>query len=78
LNENVVNLQVVPGDPDPENVLGDSPQDMEITIVEDEDRVADLHGDDIPMDISMDVSTEEIIPSSESTQVKEVRFSKFD
>jgi hypothetical protein len=47
---------------------------MEITIVEDEDRVEDLHVDDIPMDVSM----EEIIPSSESRQVKEVRFSKFN
>ena len=74
MNENVVNLQVVPGDPDHENVLGDSPQDMEITIVEDEDRVGDLHVDDIPMDVSMG----EIIPSSGSTPVKAVRFSKFD
>jgi hypothetical protein len=81
LNENVVNLQVVPGD-HPENVHGDSPRDMEITIVEDEDcRVNDVPMEDIPMeDIRMDdVSMEQIVPSPlGNTDVTVVRSSKYD
>ena len=65
-------MQVLPGDHATENVSGDSPQDPEITIVEDDDPFSDFQMNDIRMEIDPELT------SSSRDEDKVVRLVEYD